>query len=270
MKYFNENGEILIRSWIKTGVLIVVGLIMLFNLPLSIINAGSRGVVLQLGKVVRIMDEGINFKTPFIEQVVSIDVKTQKHESKANSASSDLQTVNATVAVNYSLNPTLVGDIYKTIGKDFEKVVIDPAIQEAIKASTARFTAEELITKREAVRDIMEQHITDRLAKRGFIVEAVNIVNFEFSESFDKAIEAKVVAEQNALASKNKLEQSKYEAEQRVAQAKGEAEAIRIQSEAIQSQGGANYVQMKAIDKWDGKLPVQMIPNATVPFIELK
>lgn len=253
------------------GITIGIAVFILFLIinPVTIINAGQRGVVLQFGKVVRIFDEGINFRTPFVERVVTMDVKTQKHESKANSASRDLQTVNATVAVNYSLNPILVGDIYKGIGKDYEKLVIDPAIQESIKASTAQFSAEELITKRESVREGMERLIVDRLSKRGFVVEAVNIVNFEFSDSFDKSIEAKVVAEQNALASKNKLEQTKYEAEQQIVTAKATAETIKIQAEAINSQGGADYVNLKAIEKWNGVLPAQMIPGSTVPFINL-
>jgi regulator of protease activity HflC (stomatin/prohibitin superfamily) len=263
-----EDNELKLVKW---GAFVIIGVVLflIFN-PVSIINAGQRGVVLQFGKVVRIMDEGLNFRTPLIEGVVSMDVKTQKHEAKANSASSDLQTVNATVAVNYSINPTMVGDIYKTIGRDFEKVVIDPAIQEAIKASTAQFTAEELITKREAVRDMMEKHIIDRLSKRGFVVEAVNIVNFEFAESFDKAIEAKVVAEQDALASKNKLERIKYEAEQQVVSAKAQAETIKIQAEAVNAAGGSDYVKLQWIKAWEAggaKVPVYITGDKANGFI---
>lgn len=265
---YDENKATL--ALIKWGVTIV-GIIFLFVIlnPLVIVGAGQRGVVLQFGKVSRTMDEGLSFRTPFVEKVVVMDVKTQKHEAKANSASKDLQTINATVAVNYSLNPAFVGDIYKTIGKNYEITVIDPAIQESIKAATAQFTAEELVTKRATVRDNMETHIRERLGNRGVVIEAVNIVNFDFSESFDKSIEAKVVAEQNALASKNKLEQTKYEAEQQIVSAKAQAETIRIQAEAINSQGGADYVALQAIQKWNGVLPVQMIPGSTVPFINL-
>jgi regulator of protease activity HflC (stomatin/prohibitin superfamily) len=257
-----------IAKW--TG--IIIGSLILVNIlnPIAVINAGQRGVVLQIGKVTRIMDEGLNFRTPFIERVVEMDVKTQKHEAKANAASKDLQTINATVAINYSLNPAMVGDIYKTIGRDYEIKLIDPAVQETIKAATAQFTAEELITKRSIVRDLMETHIKERLSQRGIVIEAVNIVNFDFSESFDKSIEAKVVAEQDALASKNKLERIKYEAEQQVVTAKAQAETIKIQAEAINSQGGADYVSLQAIQKWNGVLPVQMIPGSTVPFINLR
>lgn len=248
---------------------VFIVLLVLFLNPVTIIQAGQRGVVLQLGRVVRVMDEGLNFRTPVIEKVIVMDVKTQKYEAKANSASKDLQTINATVAVNYSLNPQLVGDIYKTIGRGFEVRLIDPVVQESVKASTAQFTAEELVTKRAIVREVMEKFIRERLQDRGFVIEAVNIVNFDFSESFDKSIEAKVVAEQNALASKNKLEQIKYEAEQQIVSAKAQAETIRIQAEAINSQGGADYVALQAIQKWNGVLPVQMVPGSTVPFVNL-
>lgn len=261
----NQNPKIIKK--IVVGVCVLV--FMLIINPIVIVQAGQRGVVLQLGRVVRVMDEGLNFKLPLLEEVIKMDVKTQKHEAKANSASKDLQTINATVAVNYSLNTLLVGEIYKTLGKDYEVRLIDPVVQESIKASTAQFTAEELITKRSMVRDLIEGHIRERLSQRGIVTEAVNIINFDFSGSFDKSIEAKVVAEQDALASKNKLEQIKYEAEQKIVTAKAEAEAIKIQSQAIESQGGENYVQLQAVHKWNGVLPVQMLPNSTVPFINL-
>jgi regulator of protease activity HflC (stomatin/prohibitin superfamily) len=138
----------------------------------------------------------------------------------------------------------------------------------AVKASTANYTAEELITKREVVRQTIQDSLTERLKQNYVDVTGVSIVDFNFSPSFNQAIEAKVTAEQNALAAKNKLEQVKYEAEQRVEQAKGEAEAIKIQTQAIQSQGGRDYVNLKAIEKWNGELPQQMMGGA-VPFVNI-
>ena len=113
------------------------------------------------------------------------------------------------------------------------------------------------------------QYWIERLQRDFMVVDEFSIVNFNFSESFNTAIEAKVTAEQNALAAKNKLEQSKYEADQRIATAKGEAEAIKIQAQAIQTQGGAAYINLKAIEKWNGLLPVYMMGNSPVPFINL-
>ena len=156
------------------------------------------------------------------------------------------------------------------IGKEYRERIIDPALQEAVKSATALYTAEELITKRPEVKDTIKTLLVERLSQEYILVDEFSIVNFDFSPSFNQAIEAKVTAEQNALASKNKLEQVKYEAEQRIATAKGEAEAIRIQADAIQSQGGAEYVNLKAIEKWNGVLPSYMMGNGTVPFVTIK
>jgi regulator of protease activity HflC (stomatin/prohibitin superfamily) len=271
MKYTDDRGEPIVSSYIKTGVLAFFGIMVLFNLPILFVPVGYRGVQLRLGNTTgNIFQQGMNFRVPFIEGTRNIEVRTQKETIKATAASKDLQSVEAEVALNFSLEPNKLVSLYQTVGDEYKERIIAPVLQEAVKAVTARYTAEELITKRGQVSADIKAMLSEKLSPRGIMSEDFNIVNFTFSQSFDDAIERKVTAEQNALASKNKLEQIKYEAEQRIAQAKGESEAIRIQSEAINSQGGANYVQMKAIEKWNGVLPAQMIPNATVPFIDLK
>jgi regulator of protease activity HflC (stomatin/prohibitin superfamily) len=255
---------------IKIGAGIVLGIIFLFNLPFLFVPVGYRGVKIRLGNTTGgIYQQGLNFRVPFIEGTRNVEVRTQKETVKATAASKDLQAVTAEVALNYSLDSSKLVELYQTVGMDYKLRIITPILQEAVKSVTAKYTAEEMITKRGEVSADIKDTIADKLSPRGIVAEDFNIINFDFSESFNVAIEQKVTAEQNALASKNKLEQTKYEAEQRVAEAKGEAEAIRIQSEAIQSQGGANYVQLKALEQWNGVLPVQMIPNATVPFINL-
>lgn len=246
-----------------------IGLIFLFSMFGSV-NAGWKGVRTQFGAVVGQVETGLYFKLPFVQKVVKLNVQTQKEQIDAESASSDLQNVSTTIALNYNLYPDKVTELYTKIGTDYKSRIIDPAIQEAVKASTAKHTAEQLITKRTEVRDEIKTILTARLATEFIQVTEVSIVNFDFSQSFNQAIEAKVTAEQNALAAKNKLEQVKFEAEQRIAQATAEAEAIRISAQAINSQGGADYVNLKAIEKWNGILPTQMIPGGTVPFINLK
>jgi len=186
-------------------------------------------------------------------------VQTQKYEADLSAASKDLQTVSTKIAINYRVNDASVVELYRTVGVDYSVKVIQPLEQEANKAITAEFTAEELITKREEVKNRMKSLLVERLAPRGIIVEELSIVNFDFSESFNAAIENKVTMQQNALAAQNKLEQVKFEAEQRVAQATAEAEAIKIQASAIQAQGGANYVQLKWVEKWNGVQPVTMM-----------
>lgn len=257
--------------YLKIGLLIFLAIIIINNLPVLFVPVGYRGVKIRLGNTTgEIYQQGMNFRIPIIEQAKEIEIRTQKESVKAISASKDLQSVEAEVALNFSLDQNKIVGLYQTVGEDFKERIIAPVLQEAIKAVTAKYTAEELITKRNQVSNDIRAMLTEKLSPRGIIAEDFNIVNFNFSNSFNEAIERKVTAEQNALASKNKLEQTKYEAEQRIATAKGEAEAIRIQSEAIQSQGGENYVQLQAIKQWNGVLPQQFIPNQSVPFINLK
>lgn len=255
------------RNW-KKMLLGFIAFILLVS-SCGTVDAGERGVRTRLGSVRGVIENGFYMKLPFIEHVKKINVQIQKEQAEAQAASSDLQTVNATVALNYNVIPENAADLYLRIGTDYKTRIIDPAIQEAVKAATAKHTAEELITKRELVRDEMKEALTVRLATDFIKVSEVSIVNFDFSPSFNQAIEAKVTAEQNALASKNKLEQVKYEAEQQVVTAQATAESQRIQSASLAAQGGEDYVNLKAIEKWNGVLPSQMIPGSTVPFINL-
>lgn len=270
-KQFNEMTEAERFNYVlKTVGRAAFGLFVFVTMwsSFEIVGAGDRGVVLRLGAVNRVMNEGFNLKMPFIENVKTLDVKTQKETATASAASKDLQTVTAEIALNYHLSPDSVGKLWQSVGKDYKERIVDPAIQESLKAATAKFTAEELITKREEVKNVMKENIAKRLAVEFIAVDEVSIVNFEFSNSFNDAIEAKVTAEQNALAAKNKLEQVKFEAEQRVTSAKAEAEAIRIQAQAITQQGGAEYVNLKAVEKWNGILPVYTL-GGSIPFINI-
>jgi len=272
MTYEEEQAKE--RKTILKFVLWVVGIILIIaflSSCLTKIGAGQRGVVLEWGAVSdTILDEGLHFKVPIYQKIVKLDVTTQKEETKnIDSASKDLQTVTTDVAINYHLDTLKVNRVYQTLKTKYSVRVIEPSIEEFVKKTMAEFTAEELITKRAEVKATLKDSITTSLATHNIIVEDMFITNFTFSEQFDKAIESKVTAEQDALAAKNKLEQVKFEAEQRIAQAKAEAEAIKIQAEAITQQGGRDYVNLKAVEKWDGKLPTQMIPNATMPFINL-
>jgi regulator of protease activity HflC (stomatin/prohibitin superfamily) len=256
-------------KYIILGVVVFVGIILLFMTVYSI-QAGYRGVILTFGKPSSVaVGEGINFKIPIAQSVVKMDTRTQKYEASLTAASSDLQDVTTKIAINYHLNPDSVPELYRTIGTDYAIKVIYPLEQESNKAATAQFTAVELITKREQVRMQMKSTLADKLAPRGIIVEDISIVDFAFSPSFSQAIEAKVTAEQNALAAKNKLEQVKYEAQQRVSQAQGEADAIKIQAQAINSQGGASYVELQRIQKWNGVYPMFM-GSGVSPIVDLR
>ena len=255
-------------TWVAVGIIVLL-LILIFN-PIVIVRAGQRGVVLNWGAVSDIIfDEGLHIKVPVYQSIEKMDVTVQKEEYPASAASKDLQIVSTQVTINYRLTPSRVNWIYQNLKRDHSARVIIPTIQEYVKKTTARYTAEELITRREEVKEDLRLALSENLAKSYIEVRDIFITDFNFSEEFNKAIEAKVTAEQRALEQKNILEQVKYKAEQRVASAKAEAEAIRIQAQAITQQGGRDYVQLKAIEKWDGKLPVQMIPGGAVPFINV-
>jgi len=230
------------------------------------VDAGQRAVLLTWGKPADVSYEsGLHFKIPLAQKAVKFDIKTQKYEAEASAASKDLQTVTAKIAINYHILPEQVIALYKEVGVDYAIRVMQPLEQEIVKATTSKFTAEELITKRELVREDIKSTLKERLAPRGIVVEEVSITNFDFSKSFNEAIEAKVTAEQQALAAKNKLEQIKFEAEQKVTSATAEATSLRIQSEALKE--SKDILQLRAIEKWDGKMPI--VVGGATPFIDV-
>jgi regulator of protease activity HflC (stomatin/prohibitin superfamily) len=277
MKTDNEPLVPPMIKWIIGGFFVFIGLSILFS-SFYIVGAGERGILVTLGNPsMTPYSEGLHFKFPLVQSVIILDVKTQKYEGDAAAASKDLQTVQTKLAINYHLIPENVPRLYKEIGLDYSLRIIQPMEQEVVKATTAQFTAEELITRREEVRDGIKQTLKERLVERGIVVKEVSIVNFDFSTSFNEAIEAKVTAEQQALAAKNKLEQVKFEAEQLVAKATAEAEALRlkkqqitpelVQLSQIEVQSKALDVQREAIAKWNGILP--QVTGGATPFFNL-
>jgi prohibitin 2 len=259
-----------IKAVIMAALIVFALIAFLILNPLVIVHPGQRGVVIQLGAVQdTILGEGIHFVVPLTQSVKKMDVQIQKVEVASEASSKDLQMVHATVALNYHLDSMKVNKIFQTLGDDVGGRIIAPAIQEYLKKSTAMFTAEELISKREHVKDEFKRSLTIALSVNDVIVDNVFITNFEFSKEFNHAIEQKVTAEQEALMEKNNLAKIKFLAEQKVATATADATAIAIQAKAVTSQGGKDYVQLKAIEKWDGHLPTQMVPGGAVPFIDL-
>ena len=248
----------------------IILLILMFFRPFVQIGAGERGVVLNFGAVQdTVLDEGLHFRVPIMQNIVTVDVKVQKSESQAAAASSDLQDVSSTVALNYHIIPEKANIVYQTIGIAFKERIIDPAVQEVVKAVTAKYTAEELITKRPAVSDAMKTTLTERLLVHNIAVDAFSIVGFSFSKVFMEAIEAKQTAEQLALKAKRDLERIKIEADQKITAAKAEAEALRLQRANISTdliELRKIEANLKAIDKWNGILP-QVTGGGAIPFI---
>lgn len=236
-----------------------------------VIDAGERGVVLRFGAVNRVVGEGLHFKVPMMEDVVRMSVRVHKSTTKTEAASRDLQVVQTTMVLNYSLQPDLAGEMYRNIGLRYDEKIIDPVVKESFKAASARYTAEELITKREALKTEVRNYLRDQLVKFGIVVVELSITDFEFSQEFNRAIEAKQTAEQLALKAKRDLDRIRIEAQQKVAAAQAEAEALRLQRQVISPELvklRQIEAQMKAIEKWDGKLP--NVTGGAVPFIQVE
>lgn len=244
--------------------------IMLFFRPWVQIGAGERGVLLDFGAVQEnVLGEGLHLIVPIMQKVAVMDVKVQKATTDAAAASSNLQDVNSTVAINYHIIPDKANIVYQTIGIDFKERIIDPAVQEVVKAVSARYSAEELITKRSAVSDAMKATLTERLQANNIAVDAFSIVGFSFSKIFMEAIESKQTAEQLALKANRDLERIKIEAEQKITAAKAEAESLRLQRANISPdliELRKIEANMKAIDKWNGILP-QVTGSGAMPLI---
>jgi regulator of protease activity HflC (stomatin/prohibitin superfamily) len=281
-------GEIRLGWIIAIFVIIIVAVVGLNSF--TIVNAGERGILVTLGQVQEVnLSEGIHFKAPFIQNIIPIDVKTQKIEAGASAASKDLQIVTASVALNYKLKGGSVWALWKEIGPLYRERVIDPAIQESVKSATAKFTAEELITQRPLVKLAIEQALRDRLSDMHINVQNLSITNFEFSEKFNEAIEAKVTAEQDALKAQRDLDRIKVEKQQTITQAeaaneavklqadaqaykvlteaKAEAEALRLIREQLKQQ--SELIDYKTIEKWDGRVPI-INGSGSLPIIDIQ
>src|SRR5918996_1007281 len=277
---------------------VIVGIIIVSVIAISsvrIVDAGNRGILVQFGNVDTdaSLDEGIHFVVPFRDNVIQMEVRTQKIVESATSASKDLQDVSTQVALNYHVNPDRAQVLYQQLGPDYANRVIVPAIQESVKQVTARFNAEELITKRETVKNQIEEQIKARLAPYNIVVDAISITEFQFSQQFRTAVEAKVEAQQRALQAQNDLRRIQIEAQQNEAQAIGEqkaniarAEGIK-QSNVLQAEGEAQaitiidqqlrnnptYLEWLKATKWDGVLPLVTGGGSSgqgnTPFIDI-
>lgn len=251
---------------------IIAVLVLLVFQPWVIVGPGQRGVLMRLGAVQKgVLSEGFHFKIPFVDNVVKINVQVQKNEAKADAASKDLQIISTVIATNYHLMPETVDEVYQKIGLAFEDKLIQPAVQEVIKAVTAKYTAEELIAKRGEVKSAIRTELADRLAVFNIKVVEVSVADFNFSRTFNDAIESKQVAEQKVAQAKNELDRIKIENEQKISMAKAEAEGLKIQRQEItESLLKLREIenQRKAIEKWDGKLPG--VTGGAMPFIQVK
>jgi regulator of protease activity HflC (stomatin/prohibitin superfamily) len=236
------------------------------------VEYGHVGLYKTFGKLNdNTLSPGIHFKVPFIQTVIQVNTQVTKAETDTTASSKDLQPVSTHVAVNYSVNKASAYNLMNNIGGNFDNVIINPAIQEIVKEVTAKYPAEDLITRRDLVAGEISEHLTTRLAKYNLIVNDINIVNFKFSEAFDQSIEAKQVAQQQALKAENDLRRIEIEAKQKIAQAQAEAESLRLKKQEVTPelvQLKQIEVQEKALEKWNGVLP--SVTGGATPFVDVQ
>ncbi len=252
-------------------VIIAVILILVIALAASsfvIVEAGHTGVVVTLGKVDEtVWQEGLHFKIPLVQEVVMIDNRITKLEVDTEAFSKDLQTVSTTIAINYRVDTAKSYSIYKNIGRDYESVLVTPAVNEVLKATAAQYTAEESVTNRTLVSDGLVEGLNAKLNEIGLYVTDVNIINFDFSEAYINAIEEKQVAQQQLLKAETEkqtaITNAEAEAEAMRIRAEAEAEANRIIAESIT----ADLVDYKKIEKWNGELP--LVSGDATPIIDM-
>ena len=264
---------------IIAGIVTFIVIILIMSESAVVVQAGHRGVVLYLGAVEnRVLGEGLHFIIPFAEQVIPLEVRTLKFQANASAASNDLQEVATVIALNYHIDPNKANMLYQQLGTDYETRIIAPTIQESVKASVAKFNAEQLITQRAIAKGVIARAISDTLSTRDITVETVFITDFKFSPSFASQVESKVVAFQKYLTEQNNLKavqvianqtvvQAQAQARANVARAAGESQAIEIITAQLRQ--SPQYLQWQAINRWNGKMPYALGGSGAVPFFQL-
>lgn len=264
------NKEDIIISIISIILILIV--VIAIN-SMTTVPTGFVGVKTRFGKVQEdVIQEGLNLKVPFIEKIVKIDCKTKKVETTAAGSTKDMQNVSTSIAVNYNVNKETANNLYREIGLDFENIIISPAIQESIKSTLAQYTAEELITKRSNVSDEIQNSLIEKIESKGFAITEFNLVNIDFSEEYDKAIETKAVRQQEVETAKAELEKQKIQNEKEISEAQKDAQVMALQNSQITE----NTLKLKElenekamIDKWNGQYPSTMLGNGSNTLFNL-
>lgn len=250
--------------------------VLFVGMSFTVVDAGQVGVVKRWGQPVRQINPGAHLLLPFAEEVSPVPVQTRVIKPNEDAASKDLQIVHTEITLAYHVDPAYATSILVQLNNDAEGRVISPAILEAIKAVTARYDVQELISNRSQVRDGIEEFVRDRLAPYHIIAETTSITNFSFSQQYEQAIEAKVTAMQRAEQAQNELNKVKIDSQQqvalavadasaRVARAEAEAKELKLKREQLSPE----IIQLRTIEKWDGQLPQFIVGGGSVPMLDV-
>ena len=251
-------------------IFVVILAVIFLGSSFVVIPAGHTGVALTFGKVEDVvLQEGLHFKVPFVQKIVVVDNRIVKLDVNTEAFSKDLQTINTVVAVNYHVGKENSQTLYKNVGMGFEEVLISPAVNEVLKAVTAKYTAVELVSSRAEVSMLLDEGLNEKMNAYGIFINELNIINWDFSEEYINAVEAKQVAEQNLIKTRTEQEQAlviaNTEAQKRVIAAEAEANEIKVLAEAnaesnriITESISDILIKYQTVAKWDGKLPTVM------------
>ncbi|HET8569777.1 MAG TPA: prohibitin family protein [Candidatus Limnocylindria bacterium] len=257
------------------GAIAVAGAVLAFMGSTGVVEPGHVGILTRGGVPV---DEPVKpgvHRLALGESITPFDTRVQRLDYKGSAASKDLQDVVGVISLNFRVDGADVPAIFRTLGTDYQHRVIEPAVQETFKATMSQFTSNELITQRESVKRVARDLLAERLGRFRIVVEELNVLDFRFSDQFNRAIEAANAAKQAVIEEEQKLRSAQIQAQQRIAVAKADAEAtlMRAQAEAsanatIRSSLTPEVLEYLALHRWDGKLP--QITNGTVPFIDIQ
>ena len=250
--------------------IIVVGLLICFIIlcnPFVMVGPGERGIKITLGHVQpESFGEGLHTICPFVQKFRTMDVKTQRNTKTTAVYTKDIQQARITYVLNYNVQPDSVNKLFQQVGLDYESKILIPVVEGTIKDIIGKWNAQDLIANRErATGDILVK-LQATLKDNYIDITDFQMTEINYSEVFERAIESKVTAEQEALKAKNKTVQVQEEAKQKVIAAEAEARSMAIRAQALNQ--NKSLVQYEAVQKWDGKMPQYMMGNA-VPFINM-
>ena len=250
----------------------VIALLVLFPVVsgcgVHTVDTGHRGIKTSFGQVEGPpLVEGLYFVNPFTTAIHSMDVRIQRWDGKTEAYTRDVQEATVEFTLNYKLRPEAAADIYRSVGQDWANKLVGQQVYQHLKNVISQWDAVDLISNRQKANDAAQAAIVQALGATNVDVTSFSITNFQFSRAFNQAVEAKVIAQQRAQEAQNRTEQTKQEAQQRVITATAEAQSMKIRADALSQ--NPKLVSWEAVQKWDGKLPVNMYGSAAVPFIDV-
>ena len=269
MKKFLDTNNLMDKE--KQGLILAVGILFIIFIiwcnPIAIVGVGERGVKVTLGRVSpRSYQEVVHFVTPFISKIKVMDVKTQKINISTEVYTKDIQQAKISYVINYNLMPQYAHQMYREVGMNYVENILMPVVEGNIKDVIGRWNAQDLVANRSNATNDILQKLQYQLKNRYINLTGFQIIDINYSDVFEKAIESKVTAEQEALKAKNKTVQVQEEARQKLISAQAEAESMKIRANAL-TQNKA-LVEYEAVQKWDGKMPEYMLGNS-MPFINI-